>query len=138
MFLCYISSKILIFILSHETSLILKAQGVWTAWLGDYDTYFYCKHKQTSYAYEYNYVVNLLNGKRTIFISYFANSSEYRHPSQRLHISSPLAPLSEHQKTQDTLHADEPSPNIPLFELTGKDSIIKERLGIQLQLYFNC
>ena len=34
----------------------------------------------------------------------------------RLHTSSPLAPLSEHQMTQDTLHTDEPSPSIPLFE----------------------
>ena len=32
------------------------------------------------------------------------NSSEYR---QRLHISSPLAHLSEHQRIQDTLHTVE-------------------------------
>ena len=43
------------------------------------------------------------------------NCSDYRHPSQRLHISSPLA-LSEHQRTQDTLHTDEPSPSITPFE----------------------
>ena len=38
----YISSKILISILSHlhvyETSLTLQAQGVRRAWVGDYDT----------------------------------------------------------------------------------------------------
>ena len=45
-----------------------------------------------------------------------AHSNEYRHPSQRLHRSSPIAPLSEHQKTQDALRTDEPSPSIPLFK----------------------
>ena len=59
-----------------------------------------------------------------------AHSSEYRHPSQRLHRSSPIAPLPEHQKTQDTLRTDEPSPIAPLSPSTGKDSITKERLGL--------
>ena len=52
-----------------------------------------------------------------VFCKVNTNSSEYRHPSQRLHISSPLAPFqSTMQRTQDTLHTDEPSPSIPLFE----------------------
>ena len=42
-----------------------------------------------------------------------------------MYISSPLAPFSEHQRTQDTLRTDEPSPSISLFE-HWKDSIIRE------------
>ena len=52
--------------LAYETSLILQAQGVRRAWVGDYDTLpqfiSIAKYKQTSCAYEYNYVVNFFTG----------------------------------------------------------------------------
>ena len=88
MFLCHISSKILISILSHETSLIPQAQGVRRAWVGDYDTLpqfiSVAKYKQTSSAYKYNYVVNFFTWEINhiiIFISqpfglYFARSMQ--------------------------------------------------------------
>ena len=52
--------------LAYETSLILWAQGVRRAWVGDYDTLpqfiSIAKSKQTSHAYKYNYVVNFFTG----------------------------------------------------------------------------
>ena len=76
------------YILSHETSLIPQAQGVRRAWVGDYDTLpqfiSVAKYKQTSSAYEHNYVVNFFTWEINhiiIFISqpfglYFARSMQ--------------------------------------------------------------
>ena len=53
--------------LAYETSLILQAQGVRRAWVGDYDTLpqfiSIAKYEQTSRAYEYNYVVIFFTGQ---------------------------------------------------------------------------
>ena len=54
---------------------------------------------------------------------------KYRHPFQRLHIQ---ALISEHQKVQDTLHMDEPSPHVPLLEQTA----YAKGGCINLDLYF--
>ena len=96
--------------LAYKTSLILQAQGVSRAWVGDYNTH--------------NYIH--ITAFWFVFCKTNANSSEYRHPSQRLHTSSPLAPFSEHQRTQDTLCTDEPSTSIRLFilQVLGIPSII--------------
>ena len=50
---------------------------------------------------------------------------KYRHPTQRLCIQ---ALLSEHQKAQDTLHPNEHSTSIPLFE--GRQPTQKEAVYI--------
>ena len=104
--------------LAYKTSLILQAQGVRRAWVGDYDTLpqfiSIAKDKQTSCAtslqakWENNYIH--ITTFWFEFCKVNANSSGYRYPSQRLHVSSPQAGLSEHQRTQDTLRTDEPSP----------------------------
>ena len=48
-----------------------------------------------------------------LFGLYFARSTQ---TAVNTDISFPLAPLSDHQRTQDTLHTDEPSPSTLLFE----------------------
>ena len=80
---------------------------------------------------ENNHIIILMS--QLVFRKVNANNSEYRHASQTLHVSSPLALLSEHHRTQ----AHCPQMNLPLASLslsTGKDSVIKERLGIHFTL----
>ena len=106
--------------LAYETSLILQAQDVRRALETIIHFHLFPQNKQQTNqkAVHMNIIMIVVNfftgqmGKQPhnyihvtafwfVFCKVNANSSAYRHPSQRLHISSSLAPLSEHHRTQE-------------------------------------
>ena len=144
-FLCYISSKILISILSHLhtklCSLILQAQDVrlWYTspiYANKLCIWIYLSSKQakwkiTTWLYSYHcFLVCVLQGqcKQQWIQTSFSETTYKFSPST----------LSEHQRTQDTQCTNEPSPSIPLFEHWKRQHNQREAEYKHLHLYFNC
>ena len=134
------------------TSLILQAQGVRRAWVGDYDTLpqFICiANKQAVHMniimwytslqakWENNHIIIFISQLFVCILQGKCKTAVNTDILLRLHTSSPLAPLSEHQRAQDTLRTDEPSPSIPLFE-HWKGQHIQREAGYTFTAYFKC